>query len=718
MTFLNGLWWLTFAVLLPLEIESLSVGRGLTDITGLASEGALYGYAHPDQDARGIHLRQYSRAFVFSDGLKTAAFVVAEVTMISQAVHRTVMERLDDLYGGLFNEDNVMLSATHSHSAPGGYHTFWMYQAVTLGFINVTFDRYVDGIVESIQLAYDDLQPATAFINSGLLMDASANRSPYAYHNNPQSEIDEYGDQDTDKTMLLLKFQDALGENLGLISFFAVHTTSMKNYNHLVSTDNKGIASQLMERYLNPGVLPGQVGVLAAFTQTSEGDASPNTNGEKCEVTNDFCSYNTSVCPEDLNDPRLCTGRGPAEEQFEDTRIIGERQFLKAQELFDSAVNILDGPVDFRFQWVNMTSVPVIQDGVETTTCLPSMGYSMAAGATDGPGVPPFTQALLEPLENIENIVERIINMSDTLIACHAPKPILFPGGELDGPWQWQPDILGLQLLRIGNLVLIGVGAEVTTMAGRRLQKAVKEVLVANGYPATVETLTVALVNSFSSYLTTYEEYQVQRYEGASNTYGPNTLQAYTGLFETLALAMATGDSVERGQEPTDFRGYPDDALGRFKVDLTPEDMTFGDVLEDVLPAYSQGERVSVSFVAGNPRNDLMTGKTFLEVQQWDAVNAQWVVRFIDADYETQFHWTSACLTVPDENMDNCTRWRQESTTTILWDIPATQEPGPYRIVHYGNARLPQGVTVPYSGVSPEFDVIASKAPQTRRMNR
>ena len=31
-----------------------------------------------------------------------------------------------------------------------------------------------------------------------------------------------------------------------------------------------------------------------------------------------------------LFQPRLCTGRGPAGEQFEDTRIIGERQFLKA----------------------------------------------------------------------------------------------------------------------------------------------------------------------------------------------------------------------------------------------------------------------------------------------------------------------------------------------------------------------------------------------------
>jgi neutral ceramidase len=692
-----------------LMADGLSIGRGIADITGLASEGALYGYASPNQDARGIHLRQYSRAFVFSDGIKTVAFVVAEVTMISQAVHLAVMEQLSGLYNGLLSEDNVLLTATHTHAGPGGYHTFWMYQTACGGFVNQTYDVTVNGIVQSIVRAYEDVQPATILLNSGLLFNASANRSPYAYWNNPQSELDEWGNQDTDKTMVLLKAQDESGENLGLISFFGVHETSMKNFNHLVSSDNKGVAAQYMERYLNPGQLPGQVSVITAFSQTSEGDSSPNTLDARCELTFDFCSYNTSTCPEEPNNPRLCTGRGPANEQFDDTRIIGERQYLKARELFDTASIILDGPVDYRFQWVNMSNVEVVQDGVVTTTCRPAMGYSFAAGATDGPGVPPFTQAMLDPLETVDNVIERLYNMSDELRECHAPKPILFPTGELERPWQWQPEILPVQLLRIGDLVLIGLPTETTTMSGRRLQKAVKEVLLANGYPPTTQTLVISLSNAFVSYLTTFEEYQMQRYEGASTTFGPNQLQAYTKLVESLALAMATGEPVDKGPEPVDFLDYPEDALGFFKVDITPEGTTFGDVLEDVLPTYGQGERASVSFVAGNPRNDLKTDGTFLEVQQWDSVNSEWVVKFIDADVETQFHWTTACLTVPDEDADNCTRFNQESTTTINWDIPTGQEAGRYRIVHYGNARTPEGFSEEYIGVSSEFEVVVQK---------
>ena len=45
-----------------------------------------YGYAETSQDARGLHSRQFSRAFVIDDGVKRVAVVVAEVCMITQAV--------------------------------------------------------------------------------------------------------------------------------------------------------------------------------------------------------------------------------------------------------------------------------------------------------------------------------------------------------------------------------------------------------------------------------------------------------------------------------------------------------------------------------------------------------------------------------------------------------------------------------------------------------
>lgn len=47
-------------------------------------------------------------------------------------------------------------------------------------------------------------------------------------------------------------------------------------------------------------------------------------------------------------------------------------------------------------------------------------------------------------------------------IDCQLPKPILLDTGFMDWPYPWQASILPLQLLRIGQLVIIGVPAEFT----------------------------------------------------------------------------------------------------------------------------------------------------------------------------------------------------------------------------------------------------------------
>jgi neutral ceramidase len=51
------------------------------------------------------------------------------------------------------------------------------------------------------------------------------------------------------------------------------------------------------------------------------------------------------------------------------------------------------GPVDFIHQWINMTNYVVqLANGSLATTCKAALGYSFAAGTTDGPGEFDFTQ--------------------------------------------------------------------------------------------------------------------------------------------------------------------------------------------------------------------------------------------------------------------------------------------------------------------------------------
>lgn len=61
-------------------------------------------------------------------------------------------------------------------------------QVMSLGFVGQTLDVIVDGIVESVKMAHDNMRPGHLFINNGTLLDASINRSPSAYLNNPEEE--------------------------------------------------------------------------------------------------------------------------------------------------------------------------------------------------------------------------------------------------------------------------------------------------------------------------------------------------------------------------------------------------------------------------------------------------------------------------------------------------------------------------------------------------
>lgn len=106
------------------------------------------GYAQLSQKGEGIHLRQFSRAFIIEDeAQKRVAFVSFDAGMVGNAVKRAVVRKLKDRFGSSqYTMDNVIVSGTHTHSAPGGFMTHLLYDLSTLGFVSETFNAYVDGI--------------------------------------------------------------------------------------------------------------------------------------------------------------------------------------------------------------------------------------------------------------------------------------------------------------------------------------------------------------------------------------------------------------------------------------------------------------------------------------------------------------------------------------------------------------------------------------------
>ena len=51
----------------------------------------------------------------------------------------------------------------------------------------------------------------------------------------------------------------------------------------------------------------------------------------------------------------------------------------------------------------------------------------------------------------------------------------------MDKPYAWQPTIIDVQMLKLGQLIILAVPGEFTTMAGRRIKDAVQKEAEKNG---------------------------------------------------------------------------------------------------------------------------------------------------------------------------------------------------------------------------------------------
>lgn len=110
------------------------------------------------------------------------------------------------------------------------------------------------------------------------IQDGNLGRSLYAYMANPASERAQYS-TDVDKTMTVLKFQRASdSKNIGILTWYPVHGTSMLGNNTHVSGDNKGVAAVMFEKNIASDSSAAD-DFVAGFSQANVGDTTPNVLG-------------------------------------------------------------------------------------------------------------------------------------------------------------------------------------------------------------------------------------------------------------------------------------------------------------------------------------------------------------------------------------------------------------------------------------------------------
>ena len=165
----------------------LEAGAGRSDVTP-PTGFATMGYVRSDAIARGVHTRLYARAIVLRSGGTKVALVTTDLGFTPGGLVADVGDALADRG---FSERTLVVSASHTHSAPAGFANFGAdnFVAPTMGTptdFSVEADPQLYGflvrrIALAIERADENLGPARAGWGRTTLLGVTDNRSVEAH---------------------------------------------------------------------------------------------------------------------------------------------------------------------------------------------------------------------------------------------------------------------------------------------------------------------------------------------------------------------------------------------------------------------------------------------------------------------------------------------------------------------------------------------------------
>ncbi len=535
-------------------------GLARVDVTPEVHGVGMLGWGVPGNVVRGVRTRLHARALVLEqpptpdrEGV-TLALVSLEICYITTLLRRRVLERLAALHPELgIDEASLLLTATHTHSAPGGYSHARFDNASIPGLQPAVLDRLVEGTTRAVAEAAARRIPARLRLAAGEIppeLPVAFNRALRAHHRNPEVHR-RFGPQErnlaVEREMTVLRVEDLEGRPLGLVSWFGVHGTSVHSDNTLIHADNKGYAALLCEGQLADR---GLSDFVSLFVQGPTGDVTPNH--------------------------RRWPGRplpgGTSPDDDQSARDNGQIQCDQALALLEraQAAAPLEGPLSVAIEHLDMAEVEVEADLAggrsDARTAPGAIGARMLRGTWEGPGTPKPIGLALQLATRLWQAWARLTpflrgEAQRRWLHVHGPKApllavgwgtvlsqgwtvLLFPHRvdpildhlaqqqRVVGTEPWLPQILPLHLVRLGPLGLVGLPAEPTTQACRRIQADAARAM------GVQRALMTGYSNDYSGYITTPEEYGRQGYEGSFTQFGPWTLPAWQSWIRRLAARL------------------------------------------------------------------------------------------------------------------------------------------------------------------------------------
>ena len=546
---------------LPAQAASgppLRAGVGRADITPPTGY-PFGGFVRADRTGNGVQTRLYATSMVLKRGHERVALVSIDLFAAAGGLVAEAAERAG------FDEDEVLVSASHTHGGPAGYTNFPTYN--TIAPSPDTIDRpdtfadffepqpadvqlysfLVRRLAKSMRQAKRDMAPAVAGWGQQQLTDITLNRSIEAHladhgqtldRGDGDPEMDPQGALHTiDPTVDVLRVDQIRKRggrkqrvSLGGWSMFPNHGTVNPSTYEVYHQDHHGPANRLFEaKVRRHGNVPRGRLVVNVYGNGNAGDMSAGLEGQG---------------------PRIANRVGHAE---------GRAMFAA----WRSAGKELSSRPALDLRWTRVCFCGQQTSAGEPVADKPVLGLPFLTGSEEERG--PLFDITGVPFED---------RRSATSSSDQGDK--IAVSGAVDE--ESVPDAVPLMVVRVGDRLLATMPAEPTLEVGRRVREAVTAAAEGTGIG---RVIVVGYTNEYLSYLTTPEEYERQHYEGGSTLYGPYASVMLTDALAELAARMASGDPA---QDP-----YPFDPRNGVVADGEP----FPDGAEDASAEGQPARRVS-----------------------------------------------------------------------------------------------------------------------------
>jgi neutral ceramidase len=452
-------------------------------------------------------------ALLLDDGAgRKLAIVHADLHCAGLALWRATLRRLPD-----FGPSELILAGTHTHLGPGFLYGSALFDAMTGPMplpAPVNVGRIARRLAEAVRRAQAALAPGGACVVRVGVPGAASNRSLEAFRRNPaalrQAFVDGPGRAASDRLeeadrcvdpRLTLLIAGPVGEPpAGALGWFACHGTALGPRWPRWSAEWAGYAREAVERATRGplGLASGCTGDTSPLPLDAEGaprrgDDRPAEQGEALARAIGDRVANATIAA-------LAQGRvapltlGVAHAMWEPGREVGGARY-------------------------GLATIGGAIDGAKPGT------WERYHAGVDAPGYRP---ALAYPPEHPQHPkVDVTRDLAGGALG----------GGPVVG-WL-APRRLPLHAARIGGAVIVTVPGEPSTLAGFTIERQ-----VAAGTGAD-EVVIAGYAGTYAGYWTTPEEYDQQRYEGASTLFGRRALPRLAARLADLAAIAGPSPAQE-----------------------------------------------------------------------------------------------------------------------------------------------------------------------------